>query len=72
MLRLVAPMDSGGRYGFSIRGVRNVTGVSADVNGVFVAPEPRAVAAPVIDTLLRPDSLRTFPDSQPGVMPRPQ
>ena len=72
MLRLVAPMDSGGRYGFSIRGVRNVTGVSADVNGVFVAPEPRAVAAPVIDTLLRPDSLRTFPDLQPGVMPRPQ
>jgi hypothetical protein len=63
MLRLAAPMDSGGRYGFSIRGVRNVTGVSADVNGVFVPPEPRRAAAPAVDTLLRADSLRALPDS---------
>lgn len=64
LLRLAAPMDSAGRYGFSIRGVRNVTGVSATVDGRFVAPEPRAImATPVIDTLLQPDSLRALPDS---------
>lgn len=73
MLRLAAPMDSAGRYGFSIRGVRNVTGVSADVSGVFVAPEPRRVAPPVVDTLLQPDSLRGLPDSLralPDSLPR--
>lgn len=64
LLRLAAPMDSAGRYGFSIRGVRNVTGVSATVEGRFVAPEPRPImAAPVVDTLIQPDSLRALPDS---------
>lgn len=72
VLRLVAPMDSAGRYGFSIRGVRNVTGVSADVSGVFVAPEPRPVAGPVADTLPRPDSVRTLPDTLPRQLPRRQ
>lgn len=72
MLRLAAPMDSAGRYGFSIRGVRNVTGVSADVSGVFVAPEPRPLAAPVADTLPRPDSLRAAPDTLPRQLPQKQ
>lgn len=54
LLRLAAPMDSAGRYGFSIRGVRNVTGVSATTEGRFVAPEPRpTMAAPVVDSLPR-------------------
>ncbi|HEU4801062.1 MAG TPA: Ig-like domain-containing protein [Gemmatimonadales bacterium] len=63
LLRLAAPMDSAGRYGFSIRGVRNVTGVSASVDGRFVAPEPRAILVTPVDTLLQPDSLRAVPDS---------
>lgn len=81
MLRLASPMDSAGRYGFSIRGVRNVTGVSADVSGVFVAPEPQAPVAPVVGTPLQPDSLRALPDSlrappdsvinRPDTLPRP-
>jgi hypothetical protein len=63
MLRLAGSMDSAGRYGFSIRGVRNVTGVSASVEGRFVAPEPRAIPATPVDSLLQPDSLRALPDS---------
>ena len=63
LLRLAASMDSAGRYGFSISGVQNVTGVSARVDGRFVAQEPRSLRTPPPDTLVQPDSLRALPDS---------
>lgn len=70
ILELAAPMDSAGKYAVELRGVRNVTGIAADVRGVFVAPVPRPQLRPTgpdsmpADSLL-PDSLRAKPETLP-------
>jgi hypothetical protein len=53
VLRPAAPMRPGTRYSVEIRGVRNVTGVTGDVAGTLVIPEPVAR-----DTAAAADSLR--------------
>jgi hypothetical protein len=65
VLRPAAPFRPGTRYSVEIRGVRNVTGVTGDVVGTLVIPEPAArdTAAPA-DSLR--DTTRTGRDSVPG------
>jgi Bacterial Ig-like domain len=58
VLRPAAPWRPGARYTVEIRGVRNVTGVSGDVVGTLVIPEP-----PPRDTLAPADSLRKGRDT---------
>ena len=68
MLQLASPMDTSGQYAVELRGVRNVTGISADVRGIFVAPKPVPIRVAPTDSLI-PDSLRT--DSLPAdTLPR--
>jgi hypothetical protein len=63
MLQLASPMDTSGQYAIELRGVRNVTGISADVRGIFVAPRPVPIRVSPADSLA-PGSLRT--DSLPS------
>jgi hypothetical protein len=56
VLRSAAPLRPGARYTVEVRGVRNVTGVTGDVVGTLVVPEP-----PARDSLAPTDTLR-----QPG------
>ena len=58
VLRPAAPWKPGARYSVEIRGVRNVTGVTGDVVGTLVIPEP----APR-DTLAPADSLQPGRDT---------
>lgn len=58
VLRPAAPWRPGARYTVEIRGVRSVTGVSGDVVGTLVIPEP-----PPRDTLAPADSLRKGRDT---------
>jgi hypothetical protein len=65
VLRPATPFRPGARYTIEIRGVRNVTGVSGDVVGTLVIPEP-----PARDTLRQPgDTTKPYPDSAPGAKP---
>ncbi len=61
VLRPAAPLRPGTRYSVEIRGVRNVTGVTGDVVGTLVIPEPVAR-----DTAARADTLRQHRDSVPA------
>jgi hypothetical protein len=68
VLRPAAPWRPGARFSVEIRGVRNVTGVTGDVVGALVIPEPpaRDTAAPA-DTLRKGrDTTRTGRDSVPA------
>jgi hypothetical protein len=68
VLRPAAPWRPGARFSVEIRGVRNVTGVTGDVVGALVIPEPAArdTAAPA-DTLRKGrDTTRTGRDSVPA------
>jgi hypothetical protein len=65
VLRPAEPFRPGARYTVEIRGVRNVTGVSGDVVGTLVIPEP-----PARDTLRQPgDTNKAYPDSVPAAKP---
>jgi Bacterial Ig-like domain len=68
VLRPAAPWRPGARFSVEIRGVRNVTGVTGDVVGTLVIPEPtpRDTLAPADS--LRPgrDTIRTGRDSVPA------
>jgi hypothetical protein len=68
VLRPAAPLRPGTRYSVEIRGVRNVTGVTGDVVGTLVIPEPVARdTAARADTLRQGrDTTRTSRDSVPG------
>jgi hypothetical protein len=68
VLRPAAPLRPGARYSVEIRGVRNVTGVTGDVVGTLVIPEPVARdTATGADTLRRGrDTTRTGRDSVPA------
>jgi Bacterial Ig-like domain len=65
VLRPAAPFRTGARYSVEIRGVRNVTGVTGDVVGTLVIPEPVAR-----DTAARADTLRQGPDTTRTPAPR--
>lgn len=65
ILRLGEPMDTAGHYTVELRGVRNVTGVAADVRGVFSAPKPLPPSVLPTDTLPA-DTLPKQPDSIPA------
>jgi hypothetical protein len=58
VLRVAAPFRPGARYTIEVRGVRNVTGVTGDVVGTLVIPEP-----PARDTLAPKDTLRQGGDT---------
>jgi hypothetical protein len=58
VLRPASPWRPGSHYTVEIRGVRNVTGVSGDVVGTLVIPEP-----PPRDTTAATDSLRQGGDT---------
>jgi hypothetical protein len=65
VLRPATPFRPGARYTVEIRGVRNVTGVSGDVVGTLVIPEP-----PARDTLRQPgDTSKAYRDSVPAAKP---
>jgi hypothetical protein len=67
VIRPVQPWRPGARYTVEINGVRNVTGVAADVVGALVIPEP----APR-DTLAAPgDSLPPAADTTRAAKPAP-
>jgi hypothetical protein len=67
VLRPAAPWRPGARYSVEIRGVRNVTGVTGDVVGTLVIPEPvaRDTAARADTLRLGRDTTRTGRDSVP-------
>ncbi len=68
VLRPATPFRPGARYTVEVRGVRNVTGVSGDVVGTLVVPEPpaRDTLAPT-DSLQRADSVPAEPaPAKPG------
>ena len=58
VVQLGAPLDSAQQYGVSLRGVRNVTGIVADLDGRFLGP---GVGAPG----------RPTPAAQPPVLAPP-
>jgi hypothetical protein len=68
VLRPAAPWRPGARFAIEIRGVRNVTGVTGDVVGALVIPEPPARdTAAAADTLRQGrDTTRTGRDSVPA------
>lgn len=76
LLQVAAPLDTSRLYAFTISGVRSVSGVTADVEGRFAGPAPRAVspadtAAVRADSVgARPDSLRRSPIFDPAALPR--
>lgn len=63
ILRTSRPWEPGARYVVEIRGVRNVTGTSADVSGTLVVPERPAPDSlqPGADSIPQPDSVRRAP-----------
>ncbi len=61
VLRVRRPWSPGGRYAVTVRGIRNVSGVSGEGRGTLVVPEPRAA-----------DSLRAEPDSAKVEAAEPQ
>jgi hypothetical protein len=65
VVRVARPWTPGAKYAVILRGLRNVTGVTADAVGTLVVPE-RAAA----DSLAPGDSLRRRPDSLRRALPK--
>jgi hypothetical protein len=65
VVRVGRPWTPGAKYAITLRGLRNVSGVSADAAGTLVVPERQA-----LDSTAAADSLRAHPDSQAKVKPK--
>ena len=75
VVRVGRPWTPGAKYAVTLRGLRNVSGVTGEAVGTLVVPEP----PPVDSTRAAGDSLRARPDSQaakprakPGQRGRPK
>jgi hypothetical protein len=60
VVRVARPWTPGAKYAVTLRGLRNVTGVTGDAVGTLVVPEPQAADSAA------GNSLRARPDSQAG------
>jgi hypothetical protein len=63
VLRLDTPFAAGAKYYVEVRGVRNLSGATADGHAVVVLPKPKPAPTPADSTRARRDSLRTPRDS---------
>jgi hypothetical protein len=77
VVRVARPWTAGAKYAVTLRGLRNVTGVTGDAVGTLVVPEPQAADSAAADSLrARPDSQAARPKARPArsapkVRPKP-